>query len=151
MSKHNDEFTVPLSIKKTMKVCKEAAAELGWRIMNEGDNYISCKEVSPQIISFTWAAKIDVYVEGNNNESIISLNGSIFSMGPIQSGHLKGQLGKLKNLIQLSVNKHKSYSSQSSSSIVSELEKLSSLLSKGLLTEEEFNSAKKRILEQSVK
>jgi len=150
MSKHNDEIVVELSIEETMVACKEAAANLNWRIMNEGKNYLSCKEITSHLaFSQTWPAKVEVYVNKYNDKTKIILEGSIFGLGPIQSGHLKGQLGKFKNLIEVSLS-HRNNSfkeNTNSSSIAIELEKLSELYSKGILSKEEFEMAKKKVFE----
>ena len=40
-------------------------------------------------------------IDGDDSKSQVSLNGSITGMGPVQKGHLKGQVGALKNKIDL--------------------------------------------------
>lgn len=151
MSRHNDSIIVPISNEKAMLVCKEAASNLNWRIMNEGKNFISCKEITSfSAFSVTWPAKVDISISEHNDKVQIKLEGSIAGLGPIQSGHLKGQLGKFKNLIEVAINRltQNSNINNDTPSLSSEIEKLSVLHSKGILTKEEFDSAKKKILEQ---
>jgi hypothetical protein len=79
------------------------------------------------------------------------MNGSISGFGPIQSGHLKGQVGNLRNRIEVGLNKEidtkKQTQSQSQGSLlISELERLANLHEKGALTDDEFQQAKKKLL-----
>jgi len=150
MSKHEDTFTVELPLPETLEVCKEASAILGWKILDETNNYISCKEVTSQITSFTWPAKVDVYLETNEKHTTIRFAGSIWGLGPIQSGHLHGQMGRFRNLIEVTVKKYikETKPSDSNSSITAQLERLADLHSKGLLNSDEFKSAKEKLLKR---
>jgi hypothetical protein len=147
MSKHNDEFLIHLQIEDVRDACKDAAAELGWRIMEESDNYISCKEVVPQITSFTWPAKVDVHLHPDQTQTQVILEGSIFGLGPIQSGHLRGQMGKFRNLIERSAKQATRQTKDNHTfSISAEIERLAELHSKGLLSKDEFKIAKDKLL-----
>jgi len=82
------------------------------------------------------------------------MNGTIFGWGPIQASHLKGQMGSLKNRIEIGLSKlfedqkqqAASIPISQSSSLITELERLANLHAKGLLTDDEFQSAKKKLL-----
>ena len=105
------------------------------------------KEVSPQSTSFTWSAKIEIAIQENGRFSEILLNGSITGLGPIQKGHLRGQLGALKNKITVgaqSVNPNQE--GASSGDLSAELARLGDLHGSGVLTEDEFAQAKSRLL-----
>lgn len=108
------------------------------------------KEVSPQATSFTWAAKVEVLVKEDGDCSQVWLNGSITGMGPVQKGHLRGQLGALKNKIDLAARDAKVDSggtADDSGEISAELERLAGLHQSGVLTDEEFAQAKARLLQ----
>lgn len=104
MSKHQQEFDVNLSPDSTMIVCQEAVASLGWLVMDHSQTTMVCKEKAPQVTSFTWPVQIEILLASKSlGITRVTLKGSIFGIGPIQSGHLKGQVGNLRNRIELSV------------------------------------------------
>ncbi len=108
MPKFRDEFHLPLNESDTFLACREAIAQTGWRVMELAHNRIVCKEVSPQGTSFTWAAQVEVVVAGLQADGTqVTLYGSIFGLGPVQSGHLKGQVGNLRNRIEIIALKSK--------------------------------------------
>ena len=105
MSKHRIKVTIAYPIDTVVMACQEAVAQLGWRVIKQSPYNITCKENSPQITSFTWPAQIEVSWSGTGGKTNLSLKGSIFGMGPIQSNHLKGQMGNLQNRIDLCLRK----------------------------------------------
>jgi Short C-terminal domain len=109
-----------------------------------------CKEVSPQVTSFTWSAKLEVLIAEDEGGSFIQLNGSIAGMGPVQKGHLRGQLGALKNNIEVEAESHADAATpphgNAQLTVSEELEKLGDLHSRGVLSDQEFVRAKARLL-----
>lgn len=108
------------------------------------------KEVSPKTTSFTWAARVEILVEENGDGSAIFLNGSITGMGPVQKGHLRGQLGALRNKIDLAARDAVASDGggEGPGELSSELERLAGLHQSGALTDEEFAQAKAQLLER---
>jgi len=135
-----------------MRLCREAVASIGWRVLESGRTRLRCKEVSVQSTSFNWPAEVTIELTTDEPNTIITLNGSIFGFGPIQSGHLEGQVGNLSNRIVIGLNKiiqsmTEAYiNQQQGSPLISELERLASLYEKGALTDDEFQQAKKNLL-----
>jgi hypothetical protein len=130
------------------QACRRAISDLGWRVLEDEGARLVVKEVSPQTTSFTWSAKIEVAIQENGSSSEILLNGSITGMGPIQKGHLRGQVGALKNKIALEAQDASadSKSAPGSDEISGELERLAGLHKDGVLTDQEFARAKARLL-----
>jgi len=147
MAKQEEVFEVNLPIKDCLKVCQEAVASLGWAVMHQDDRGLDVKEGMPQVTSFTWPAKVEIILrnEKSPEKTKIILNGSIFGFGPIQSGHLKGQIGNLRNRIEIA-SANFTQSSSNPPSITAELEKLAQLHSAGHLSDDEYNKAKARLL-----
>ncbi len=152
MSTYQVKFTAPLGIDDVMMVCKEAVASTGWRVTEAGNTRLRCKEISVQSTSFTWPAEVMIELTTHETGTTITMNGSIFGFGPIQSGHLEGQVGNLRNRIEVGLNKtieskkQAQFSQQQGSPLVSELERLANLHEKGALTDDEFQQAKKKLL-----
>ncbi len=154
MSKHSQSFQLPVSGATTLKLCQEVAIQLGWRVLEVSSARISVKEVSPQVTSFTWPARIDIEIKSNGQEkSHLQLYGSIAGAGPIQRNHLQGQMGRFLNHLSLLVDTKSSSAATSNSStnasttsLTQEITRLKELLDQGVLTPEEFASAKAKLL-----
>jgi hypothetical protein len=133
------------------QACRRAISDLGWRLLEDDGRRLVVKEVSPKATSFTWAAKVEVVVEAAGVGSEILLNGSITGMGPVQKGHLRGQLGALRNKIDLAAQDAAADDGASGAGvgeISGELERLAGLHQSGVLTDEEFAQAKAQLLER---
>lgn len=152
MSTFQQRIKVQLSIDEVMTVCREAVASIGWRVLESGRTRLRCKEMSVQFTSFNWPAEVTIELTTHEPKTMITLNGSIFGFGPIQSGHLEGQVGNLSNRIVIGLNKiiqsmkESHLNQQQGSPLISELERLSGLREKGAITDDEFQQAKKKLL-----
>ncbi|MET0557359.1 MAG: SHOCT domain-containing protein [Solirubrobacterales bacterium] len=91
---------------------------------------------------------MEIVVEEAPAGSQVLLSGSITGMGPVQKGHLRGQVGALRNKIELAARESVSNESNGAGEISSELERLAGLFESGVLTDEEFTQAKARLLER---
>jgi hypothetical protein len=100
-------------------------------------------------MSFNWPAEVDVVLSSPNaSQTTVLLSGSVFGFGPIQKGHLQGQLGNLRNRIELIAQERSTRAPAAASVPLSvELEKLAALRKDGILTEDEFQKAKQRLLD----
>ena len=151
-TKVEDRIDTNISAENAISICRKAIAEIGWRVLNQSENRIRCKEVAVSGVSFNWPAEVEIIISSSSPSSAtIFLNGSIFGFGPIQKGHLQGQIGNLRNRIEIAVQealKHPSAeaSINSPGSLAEELTKLSSLHKEGILTDEEFRKAKERLI-----
>jgi hypothetical protein len=142
---------VDLPAEAAEQACRRAISALGWRLLEDDGRRLVVKEVSPKVTSFTWAAKVEVVVEGDGDGSEVLLNGSITGMGPVQKGHLRGQLGALKNKIDLAAQDATASDGSGAAGVVEisgELERLAGLHQSGVLTDEEFAQAKAQLLER---
>ena len=154
MPNHADKFLAPLALDQVIMVCREAIASVNWRVLEQGTNRLKCKEFAIQSTSFTWPAEVEIILFPHPKGTVIAMNGTIFGWGPIQASHLKGQMGNLKNRIEIGLSKlfedqkqqAASIPISQSSSLITELERLANLHAKGMLTDDEFQSAKKKLL-----
>ena len=142
------EFMVNYPVEIVCVSCKEAIAQLGWKIIKQSSSFIKCIEPISGV-SFNWATRIEVSWQENGSSLKIRLNGSIAGFGPIQSNHLKGQIGNLHNRIELCLRNEAALRRNASApqfSIAEELDKLIKLRVRGILTEDEFQSAKEKLI-----
>lgn len=151
MSKSNIEFLLQYPINHVEQSIKKSVSKLSWRILDQGKQYITIKEeIGLWAVKFTNLAQIEIYWEGNENETSITFNGSIFGFGPIQLNHLNGNMNRLKNMIESEAHIITNTSNdllKKEDSISEEIQKLAELLQKGLLTNDEFIMAKKKLLD----
>ena len=97
---YREDIELPVDINTAIWICREAIAEVNWRVFANKSNYILCKELFPQITSCIWPVQIEITMSSLGKcKSKILLSGSIFGLGPIQYGHLRGQVGNLHNRI----------------------------------------------------
>ena len=149
-TKLDDSLVLDMSLSDALAVCRKAVAELGWRVLDQGPTRIRCKEVAVSGMSFNWPAEVEIILSSlGQSQTTVRLGGSVFGLGPIQKGHLQGQMGNLRNRIELATQERAQRTTASvGSSLSAEIEKLAALRKEGVLTEEEFQKAKQRLLEK---
>ena len=49
-TKQRDSFELPASVAELGTACREAVAEIGWRILDQGPGRIRCKEVANRML-----------------------------------------------------------------------------------------------------
>ena len=146
MSKHEDAFSIQLPLADCL-LCSGAVAGLNWRIMEQGEDYIICKEQVPGL-GFTNPVTIEIVLRelppGQTSDMVV---GSNLGFGPIQGGHVRGQVGNLKNRVQVVASRSTaSTGTQATGDLADELKKLADLHTQGVLTDKEFTNAKARLL-----
>jgi len=151
MSKCNDDFSVNLPLNDLMDVCKGIISKLGWAVLDQSSSKIRCKETGKfDINKGNFFADIEIVLASTANGTSVSLNGSNFGIGPFASKHIQGEVSKLRNMIEVDVkqynNNKETQSANSNVSVAGEIEKLASLHSQGILSDDEFKTAKNKLL-----
>jgi hypothetical protein len=101
MSKASDEFRVAMPLQETEFAVKEAVANCGWGVKEQEPG-----RIVPRIgVGLTRnPSKIEVLISADGDrESLVTLNGKIAGMGPLQKRHLTAEVGKLRNAIDVAV------------------------------------------------
>ena len=149
-TKLDDSLVLQLPLADTLAICRRAVAELGWRVLDQSPTRVRCKEAAVSGMSFNWPAEVDIILSSHNpSQTSVLLNGSVFGLGPIQKGHLQGQMGNLRNRIELAaLDRSSKAPAEASGTLSSELEKLAKLRRDGILTDDEFHRAKQRLLDK---
>jgi len=116
--------------------------------MEDGTNRMVCREAVTQGTLSTNPVEVVINLYNFKDRTKFVLNGSVFGFEPIQSNHLKEQMGKLKYLISTCSNQFNSqnFKKNTITSLGNEIEKLAEMYSKGILSDEEFKKAKSKLL-----
>jgi hypothetical protein len=98
MSKISDQFSVPLPLEDASSACHAAIDDIGWKVkVSEPTRIVPT-------IGFGLTrnpSKIEVLLaEDGPMSSQITLDGSIWGVGPIQKRHLQGEMTKLREAIE---------------------------------------------------
>jgi hypothetical protein len=98
MSKHQEIFQIPLPPEQAKNLCGHALASLGHKYADLGYGY-SCGEDFQ--FGFTWPVTMTVIINhGDAGTSQITIAGSNFGFGPIQSSHVRGKVVALRQRIE---------------------------------------------------
>lgn len=100
MPRYESRFDVSLPVDACMVVCREAVAQLGWRVQR----LEACELVAKE--NFNWwkpsGVEINVLLVPTSEDSTsVTLCGSV--LGLAYRSHLLGQIGNLHNRIELLV------------------------------------------------
>jgi hypothetical protein len=99
MSTHEDSFQVPLPPDQAKALCAQAITSLGLAIKNDLGYGLICGESFQ--FGFTWPVTMNVMINhGDGGMSRISIGGSNFGFGPIQSSHVRSQVAGLRQRIE---------------------------------------------------
>lgn len=101
MSKVSEEFHVAMSLQETEFAIKEAVANCGWGVKQQEPG-----RIVPRIgVGLTRnPSQIEVFVSADGDKrSLVTVNGKIVGMGPLQKRHLTAEVGKLRNAIDVAV------------------------------------------------
>lgn len=162
--KLNEKLEIPLALSNANVLCRKVITGMDWRVLEQADTKIRCKEVSLDNASFSWPAEVEIAMKlVAEDKTEVELKGTIFGFGEIQRSHLQEQLERIRERIELSVleradlahsrkpaaARHAEHETAKDFSLSGELEKLVSLFQQGVLTDEEFSKAKQRLLDKA--
>ena len=98
MSRHEESFQIPLPPEHAKALCGQAIVSLGLPCSDLGYGY-SCAESFQ--FGFTWPVTMNVIIDhGDPGMSRVTICGSNFGFGPIQSSHVHGKVTTLRQRIE---------------------------------------------------
>lgn len=102
MSKYSEQFSIPMSEQEAEFAVKDAVANCGWGVKEQEPG-----RLVPRIgIGITrMPSDIEVLMEGDGDATIVTLNGRIAGLGPLQKRHITAEVGKLRNAIDVAVHR----------------------------------------------
>ena len=105
MSSHEDSFQVPVPPEQAKALCAQAIASLGLTINGDTGYGFVCAEKFQ--IGLTWPVTLNVIINyGDPGMSRITIGGSNFGFGPIQSSHVSTEVFALRRRIEHIVMDH---------------------------------------------
>jgi hypothetical protein len=146
MSKLSDELFLQLPLEHASQACRSAIANIGWNIKSMDD-----RRIVPKVgvgISRN-PSNIEVLLTSHDDSgTIVTLNGSIMGIGPVQKSHLRGEMNRLRNAIEVAASQtvHRADKSGAESDPVEQLRKLGDLRDAGVLSDDEFEGKKAELL-----
>lgn len=88
----------------------------------------------------------------DDSRTTVTLNGSIVGIGPLQKSHLRGEMNRLRNAIEVAASQslptHAADLSRAERDPVEQLRKLGELRDAGVLSDDEFEAKKAELLGQ---
>ena len=101
MPKQQQNLTLNFPAAMAVRACEQAIASLGWRMTGQTPTGLACVEVSPEVGVFAWPVNVDIALSGGQDPpTAVTMFGSNSGWGPIQSNHLRKQMGLLVARIQ---------------------------------------------------
>ena len=98
MSRHEETFQIPLPPDQAKGLCGQAIASLGLPSSDLGYGYSSAENFQ---FGFTWPVTLTVVIDqGDPGTSRITIGGSNFGFGPIQSSHVRKKVTGLRQRIE---------------------------------------------------
>jgi hypothetical protein len=100
MSNYQAEFMLNWPLSDGLQLCRSAVQAIGWRITAQQSNTLTVLQ-TPQGMSFGSPVTVQITLaEADSGSTRLTLNGSNFGLGPIQSGHVKSQVQLLRQSIE---------------------------------------------------
>jgi hypothetical protein len=145
MSQHEMSFHVSQDVEAVMEALRQTASHLHMGVIESGPRKLTVKSKGT---TDHYSCRID-FVISENKGTDIRAHGSMFGVGPRIQGWLQADMGGFINA--LSVRLANSVSSQKPNpntdiDLASQLEQLARLKEQGVLSPDEFETAKKRVL-----
>jgi hypothetical protein len=105
MSKHEAQVTVLVPKEAALAACRSALTSAGWQVTGQTDSGVAGREI---VGAFSYHAPvtIDMTAAGSaGHGTTLTLKGSNFGLGPIQSSHVKKQVQMLVDAVSIAVSR----------------------------------------------
>ena len=143
MASHQESETFEVDQSELMLACRASLSEMAnWKISKEGEYFFEAKKSmtfneNPQDLYIT--------VTQTKGSCVLDIRGNMWGFGPIMTGKTRESVRTFRSGVKLKLA-DRSQGNPSSGGLADELEKLSAMKDKGLLSEDEFAAAKAKLL-----
>lgn len=103
MSRLSDEFVLKLALEDASFACREAVMSVGWNL-----DVVELARIVPKIGTGLTRnpSRIEILLSpADETGTTVRLDGSIRGMGPVQKGHLRGEMNRLRNAIEVTAHR----------------------------------------------
>ena len=146
MSSHSTEQVLQAGIEASAQACRFAFNELQMQVKQDtGSSFRADEKLR---FGFANPAKLAVSLAADGESCRLSVTSSNFGFGPMQGGHVKGVAETFLSNVRLYLDRTYQQAERDPGGIAADLQKLGALKDQGLLTEEEFSTAKAKLLGQ---
>lgn len=147
MSKLQVEFELEMPFGDCFKACRQAAAALNWIVteQSEAEGHLVCEQVT----SWTQPAQVELSLRGSSSgppPTRVVMEDYMVGFGPLVSRLLNGEMGKFRSKLESIEIESSETSVQAAGTLAFEIERLAELRAQGVLTDQEFEQAKARLL-----
>ena len=144
MSKHSEKFEILKDQETVKKACRYAFKEMQVAVQNESENSFTANE-KQGLLAYANPAKIEVSISSSGENTSLDVNVSNFGFGPIQGKHCRSVANTFINAVKVKATE--TSVSAAPVSEADELKKYAELKDQGIITEEEFQAKKKKLLD----
>ena len=146
MASFQTQVMLPMHSKDVVHGCQQSAKDLKWSVLEVNADSVTLKVAgSDNVWGYKATSKLIVSIKAKNAGSIIDFVISTPGLGPIANKWLQEAVGNLINSLTL-IGKNLGNTPATGSDLSGQLEKLADLFSKGLIDEDEFKNAKKKLI-----
>lgn len=143
MSSHKTSKAFEATQTDVSQACRYALNEMKLSIKKDGGSNFVAKEQF-KMLGFSYPAKIEVQIKDDANRVKVLVNSSNMGFGPVQGGHVKTVAETFLSKVQYKLSEGRRQVPQTS--VADELQKLAALREQGVLSEEEFEAAKRKLI-----
>ena len=145
MSSHKTEQTISGNLASLAHACRFAFSQMQLQIKQDsGNKFVANEKIN--MLGFANPAKIAVDLSTAGENCKVKIECSNFGIGPVQGRHVRGVAETFLTNLRLNLGNSPQLLAAEGADIASQIQKLSELMRQGLLTEEEFSSAKAKLL-----
>ena len=145
MSSHKTDQTISGNIDTLAQACRLVFTQMQLQIKQDsGNKFVANEKI--KMLGFANPAKITVLLSASGDNCIVKIECSNLGFGPVQGRHVRGVAETFLSNLRLNLGNRSQSSVAEGSDIASQIQKLAQLMQQGLLTEEEFTTAKAKLL-----
>lgn len=145
MSSHSTEQVLQAGLEASAQACRFAFNELQMQVKQDtGSSFRADEKLR---FGFANPAKLAVLLAADGESCRLSITSSNLGFGSIQGGHVKGVAETFLSNVRLYLDRTSQQAKSAPGGIAADLQKLGALKDQGLLTDEEFSTAKAKLLE----
>jgi len=150
MGSYDETISMACGPDESLALCRWVGANMNYAIVKEGPRFLKFKTSGAVITGGLLAGMpskpfdIELNVRDDGPSTLIAVHAGIAALGG--GGTLKEEVSRFKNQLMVALQNQTSETSVSVTTLAQEVEKLHDLHQRGVLTKEEFEAGKRKLL-----